>query len=531
MSLDELWPHQERGLVEYRAAEVGGYNRIVLCTPTGGGKTRVICRLCRDWLDEGHKIVVYTNRKMLVDQLRTVMDGFGLPFGVRAAGHQDQRELPLQVASIQTENARVFKREMGAWELHKADRYVIDECHLMTGESVERVMDQHRDEGAIGLGTTATPIDLSRLWDKLIVAGTTSELRKCGSLVAAVHYGVGEPDMRHVKRVKVGEDWTESQNRKAIMTQSILGEALKHYNRLNPDRRPALGFAPGVPESVWFAEQFTVNGVRSASIDGADIWLGNAGPVTGPPYGKLYKTDAAARQEVMEMSAAGEIKVVWNRFVLREGIDMPWVEHMIFATVFGSLQTYLQSGGRGLRASPKTGKEQVVVQDHGGNWHRHGSLNADRDWDLCLTPAMATGLRLDQWQNPRRGERAEDQPTICPQCQRVIVNRNECPCGYRLDRTKKTRPVIQVDGALELVQGDVYHAKKTVFKPDTHTLWQKMYYRARQSGMTFRAAEGLFYTEHRYYPPRDLPLMPKHDRDWYREVGAVKYQDLIPKPE
>lgn len=530
MSLDELWPHQEQGYRCVREAEVTGWNRVVLCTPTGGGKTRVVCRLCRDWIDEGHRVVVYTNRKMLVDQLRRVMDGFGLTFGVRAAGHQDQRELPLQVSSIQTENARVFQREMGKWELHKADRFVIDECHLMTGESVERVMNQHRDEGAFGLGVTATPIDLFRLWDKLIVAGTTSELRKCGSLVVAEQYGVGEPDMRHIKRIKIGEDLTESQNRKAIMTQSILGETLKHYRRLNPDQKPALGFAPGVPESVWFAEQYTANGIRAASIDGADIWLGNVG-CSGPPYGKLYKSDPAARKELEEMARAGEVKIVWNRFVLREGIDWPWIEHMIFATVFGSLQTFLQSGGRGLRASPETGKTRVIIQDHGGNWHRHGSLNADRDWDLCMTPAMATGLRLDQWQNPRRGERAEEQPTICPACQRVLVGRRFCPCGFQLDRTKKVRPVIQVDGELVWVEGDVYHAKQTKFKPDTHTLWQKMYYRAKAAGMTFRAAEGLFYHENHYYPPRDLPLMPKYDRDWYREVGEVKYQDLVPKAE
>lgn len=520
MSLDELWPHQLRARDLVRACEVRNRDRVVLCIPTGGGKTRVIARLCHEWLSEGLKVVVYTNRKLLVDQLRKVLAGLGFDFGVRAAGHQDQRELPLQVSSVQTELARVYQRELGAWELHKADRYVVDECHLMTGDSVERIMNAHRDEGAFGLGTTATPIDLARLWDELIVAGTTSELRACGALVKADHFGVGEPDLRHIKRVKVGEDLTESQASKAIMTQSILGETVKHYRRLNEEGKPALLFAPGVPESVWFAEQFTLNGIRSASIDGSDIWLD----------GKLYKTDQAARQEVLDMSEAGDIKVVCNRFVLREGVDMPWIEHGIFATVFGSLQTYLQSGGRLIRASPKTGKVRAVVQDHGGNWHRHGSLNADRDWDLSLSPAAIAGMRLDQWMRPNRGDRPEPQPHVCPQCQRVL-NRLDCPCGFSIRGDRKSRPVVQVDGSLALIDGDIYHPIKTTFKPDTHTKWQKMYYRAKASGMTFRAAEGLFYAENRYYPPRDLPLMPKSKADWYRVVGDVPYPALIPKQD
>jgi superfamily II DNA or RNA helicase len=47
-------------------------------------------------------------------------------------------------------------------------------------------------------------------------------------------------------------------------------------------------------------------------------------------------------------------------------VNWPWIEHLILAFVAGSLQTYLQIGGRGLRASPETGKTQVIIQDHGG---------------------------------------------------------------------------------------------------------------------------------------------------------------------
>ena len=100
LSLPDMWPHQVRAYDEVRDAHRGGWNRVVLTIPTGGGKTRVICELVANWLAEGLKVVVYTNRRMLVDQLRKVLSKAGFEFGVRAAGAQDQRDLPLQISSI-----------------------------------------------------------------------------------------------------------------------------------------------------------------------------------------------------------------------------------------------------------------------------------------------------------------------------------------------------------------------------------------------------------------------------------------------
>ena len=58
--------------------------------------------------------------------------------------------------------------------------------------------------------------------------------------------------------------------------------------------------------------------------------------------------------------------VLCNRFVCA-GIDAPWLAHGIFATIFTSLQSYLQSGGRLLRSFP--GIDAVTIR-HGGNWWR-----------------------------------------------------------------------------------------------------------------------------------------------------------------
>src|SRR5262249_8275086 len=145
---------------------------------------------------------------------------------------------------------------------------------------------------AVCVGFTATPIGLGDLYDTLIIAGTNSELRECGALVPCYHYGPDEPDMRHIRRVEVGKDLTENQNRRAMMVTGIFGGVLESWRKLNPEEKPTILFAPGVRESVWFADQFRANGIRAAHIDGEDVYVD----------GKWVKSSREARADVLNGS-------------------------------------------------------------------------------------------------------------------------------------------------------------------------------------------------------------------------------------
>lgn len=503
-----MWPHQARGVSETLEAQNAGYNRVCLTSPTGGGKTRIMCELIDHWLSNGLRVAVYTDRRMLIDQITTVMHKTGFDFGVRAAGHEPQQEFPLQISSVQTENARVFKS--AKWSLHNADRVLVDEAHKMTGEVVQKILTTHMEEdGAKVVGVTATPLGVGSTYDKLIVAGTNSELRACGALVKCYHYGPDEPDLRHIGKVQLGQDLTEKQNVKAMMTPTIFARVWEWWQKLNPRRLPTILFAPGVAESIWFAEQFVANGISAAHIDGQEVWVN----------GDVERTSRDARDRVLEGSKDGSIKVICNRFVLREGVDAPWLAHGIFATVFGSLQSYLQAGGRLLRAYP--GLESVTLQDHGGNWWRHGSLNADREWRLDYTNAMVAGMREDRMRQKREAE-----PVLCPNCKQVL-NRPVCACGWECKSSTKSRPVIQANGDLKEMHGDIFRPRRINQNPLAHKLWERMYWRAKKSGMTFRQAEALFAMENNWgWPDRQMPLMPKNELDWFRKVEDVAKESL-----
>jgi superfamily II DNA or RNA helicase len=182
MSAD--WPHQTRAVADTLAAIEAVRRLIALTSPTGGGKTRIAQRLIERWRAEGLRIAVYTNRKLLVDQLGRALDQAGLPYGVRAAGRERNRGHPLQICSVQTELAR-----KGRWERFPAQRLIVDEAHLQMGPAARELFLAHHADGAAVVGLTATPLGLGGLYDRLIVAGTNSELRACGALVPAVHYG------------------------------------------------------------------------------------------------------------------------------------------------------------------------------------------------------------------------------------------------------------------------------------------------------------------------------------------------------
>ena len=495
----QLWPHQERALEEIRPLiEIG--NRLCVVSPTGGGKTRIMTEL----LELGHRAVIYTNRRLLLEQLANVLDEEGFKYGLRMAGQPENLDCPIQLASIQTEDSRVLKRHQRA--VHNAHLVLIDEIHLNKSNMMLELLERHGDACLVGF--TATPVGLSHIVDHLVLAGTKSELRETGALVPAREFAPDEPDMSKIKRTQTGE-YTYKDVRKAIMTQTIFGRVLDHWKRLNPDGRPTLLFACGKPESLWFAQEFEKAGIRAAHIDGNEVYID----------GCHYPSDPEVRASVREMSKRGEVPVVCNRFVMREGIDWPWLYHGIFATVFGALSSYLQSGGRLLRAHPSM--EACIIQDHGGNWHRHGLMNWDRKWDL-----EDTDYRLGYRRVRNMKEKKELEPILCPKCYTPRLSGPICPeCEYR--STGRVRMVMQANGQLKEVWGNIYKSPRIYKKPDAEKKWVECVMRWGWKGGTFNQARGLFQYENYYQePPPGLPYMPddRAPEDWFRRIS-----DVLPK--
>jgi len=491
----DLWPHQVRiiGAIEDRMQSKG--HRLLISAPTGAGKSRCMLELFK--ANRHRKACLYTHRRLLLDQLAQNLQDAGLEFGLRAAGHDTDYSKNLQLCMIQTEHSK--REDRG---LHDAELVIIDEAHVIKASMAEEIVSEHVDGGALIVGFTATPLDLGHMYDELFVGAANSQLRACGAHVPCYHYAPDSVDTAKLKRQKTGE-YYQGDVLRAIMTPTIIARVVANHKLLNPEQRPAILFAPGVSESRWFAEELCKAGIESGHIDGEYIWMD----------GKTVPNTTMYREEFLAKLRSGEMKVACNRFVLREGIDVPELYHAIFATCFGSLQSYLQAGGRLLRSHSSL--SHVIVQDHGNNVLTHGSLNADREWELTATAQKTLSQRIE-----RLREQKEEEPIICTECFGIRAGGPRCPiCGHCENR--RVRRVIELDGSLRMVEGPLYKPMRVDRKPGSLERWKKIYWRAKNSkNMTFRQARSLYAKESGdwTYPSAFLPLMPINPEDMVERV-------------
>lgn len=510
-----LWIPQARGIM----GTIDALNRdkvVCLYSPTGGGKTSQAIELFLWAKSNFVGGAFYVNRKLLVGQTADRFRKAGLRFGIRAADYEDQYDFsaPFQVCSADTERSRVYGPKK-YWDLHDVGPggvVVIDEAHIQKSDTIRQIIDDYKARGAKIVLLTATPIGLSTWADELVVSGKMQEYWACNALVRASVFSPDQPDLAKIKRNATGE-YILGEKKRQIYTQSIVGNVIANWRTHNPDARPTLLYAPGVAESVWFCEQFRNKGVNFCHVDATDAVVD----------GKRIKLTRPVWEEIAKRYKNGEIKGICSRMKLREGIDFPFTFHAILATPIGSLASYIQTCGRVLRYSPET-PDRVVITDHGGNYHRHGSPNDNRDWHGIwdLPESVVSELHT---KSIKDGETPE--PIRCPKCGGERKSGNKCPhCGFTHEKSK--RLVVMEDGRMVEREGRLVRSRKVRLERDTAKKWEKLYwgFKKKKIEKSFDQMYAYFQHQYHYAPPRDLPLMPIKSNDWSRKVYKAEMNTL-----
>lgn len=494
-----LWPHQARGIGEIAQLIASGCKRIAFTAPTGLGKSRC----ANEILSWGLPALMLCNRTMLFEQLGRGLAKSGIYFDTLASGYAQSYMENVTLGMMQTISKRWTS---GRIELPPADLVILDEAHNETGRRSCKILKHYQERGATTICLTATPIGIGHMADHLVVAGNNTEGRACGALVPASTYAPDEPDPKSFKASTKGIIQFKDEV-KEVMLKVVTGRVLEHYFRHNPDQRPAVLFAPGVAESAWICDQFREAGVPWSHIDSKRIVLN----------GEVMPASRENRDRLLEAIRTGETKGVSNRFVLREGIDLPQLYHCIFACTFGSLTSYLQAGGRILRSHPSL--DHVLVTDHGGNYWRYGSLNEDREWSLDDTEKS---LREKREAKPP-GE-PQEEAIVCPQCSHVRSAGAVCPqCGFAYKGMR--RIIVQTDGTLRAVDGPAVRRSKSDL-PDAIKRWISVYYMCKNSGKTFSQAWEIYKRKYGVAPRVDFPMMPKDVYDWKKKVSELSARKL-----
>lgn len=514
------WPHQLAAVekcVDFIDSKESAEG-LCITSPTGGGKSFMFMALIRWCIKEKMTVGLVTHRTLLYEQIASGLEKEGIPFMPIASGRDGGYGIAnVYLMMIQTARSRHGK---GQWnDDWRFDVLLVDEAHVVgsAGTAEEALIKEHLSRGAIRIGFTATPLGVSHMYKNLFTAGTKSSLRNCKSLTWAEIAACGELDTSQVKKECVGEDYSSGQL-KLIWNQAIVSNVFDAWKQFNPDARLAMGFSPGVPESMALAREFHDRGVEACAIDSKGAWA----------RGERWDGKSARDDVLNEWRSGGFQGPMFNRFVLREGFDEKKLWHLILACPIGSLLSMQQVYGRVLRWSAET-PNGVMVTDHGGNWYRHPGPNDDIPWDLYYNedPSLLSKERREQLSTSDPDERAKYTPLMCAKCKKMYKPAAACPhCGHVASPVY--REVIQKDGTLKRVKG-VSKVRRPRTKETTVSIWKQCYRRIekKRSGCgTFSQARGLFIYENGYCPPHDLPLMPRNAKDWVHKIDSVNKKDL-----
>lgn len=423
----------DRGYQRYLCGQVAakrreGYRRILVQSGTGTGKTHMSSRIQRNCERQGLRSLFTTPRRELAYQTVKRMRAMGMDPGLIMAGEPTNLHRLTQVASIDTLQSRVVKRQQ--MPMPKARLLNVDEAHLFVTDIRMALLDMIEDEPAV-VGWTATPAKgdgrpMKELFDTLIIGPSNGWMMDQGYLVRPRYFAPSKPDLK-VLRVGKDGDYTEGSAAKAAM--KLVGDVVDNWLRI-AEGRSTVVFAVNRKHGRALTERFIEAGVTAEFVDG--------------------DTPKEQRREIFERVGSGETTVLVNVFVASYGLDIPPLSVCVLARPTKSLVLYHQMVGRVLRPVYAAGitdeelvpddaaqlrlfaiatstKPDCIVIDHAGAVDRLGFVEDDVPWTLEGDEDIADVMLA------KKRERNEPKEITCPQCKTVFKGKHFCPkCGFEM---------------------------------------------------------------------------------------------------
>jgi DNA repair protein RadD len=392
----DLRPYQAEAVEAARAAIRDGAKNILICAPTGAGKTVIASYLIEACANKGRRAAFCVDRLSLIDQTSDTFDRYGIEHGIIQANHWRFKPSRLvQIVSQQT----VARRQ---WP--DADLIVVDEAHTVT----QTVLARLGVRNVVSIGLTATPFTkgLGKLYDEVVNVTTTNRLIEQGFLSKYRIFACAEPNMDGVK-VVAGE-WEREETEKRAL--EVVGDVVQEYLKHGQGRK-FICSAVDTAHVMELQRQFLAAGINAATYTYKDKEEDRSETVS-----EFRKPDSAIRGLITVTAAS-------------KGFDVADIGVVIMARPLRkSLAEHIQFFGRGLRISE--GKDECLILDHSGNCVRF--------WQDMQEFFEHGASELDDGkkkEKPKPKEKAEAEPVKCPQCRAVHKPAPFCPaCGHEYPR-------------------------------------------------------------------------------------------------
>jgi len=340
-----LRPYQREAIDAVLGARRAGVRRMLVCLPTGAGKTVIFSHLAQL---AKRQVLVLAHREELLgqacDKLRHALgdaDVVALERGdERAPAHAK-----VVVASIRSLHEERLARVIGGRELGLV---IYDECHHAAAEDNLRVLRQvgvfEPNFSGTLLGFTATTArgdgkGLDTVFERIVYSRSLPELIADGYLAPLRGFRIStSADLTRLSTA--GVDFREEELSEAVDIEQRNALVARSIQELARDRR-----------TIAFC--VTVNHARN---------LSRALNLLGVPAGIVHGgMSRELRAEVLADFRAGRIHVLANVAVLTEGFDDPGVSCVAMARPTRSEGLYAQCVGRGTRLFE--GKQDCLILD------------------------------------------------------------------------------------------------------------------------------------------------------------------------
>jgi superfamily II DNA or RNA helicase len=334
---------QQAALSELRATHDLGQRSGAVILPTGSGKTRAAVL---DILRRQVQLCVYVAHSHEI--LESAEEEFLQVFPREQIIRFDRRPTHGALRRINLITIQSLVRNLAAFRGRQVDYLVVDEFHHAAAPSYRRTVAALQPSFLLGL--TATPFrgdqqDVLKLCDDNVIV--SYELRQgieLGVLSPYHYYGCfDDVDYTDIRHNGMRYDITDLERALIIPERNA---AIIAKWRERADGKPTVAFCCSHKHAQRVAKSF-----RDAEI-AAEVYLS-----TNPQE---------SRTSLRDCLRAGTVKVLCVVDILNEGVDLPFVECLLFLRPTESKRVFFQQLGRGLRRF--VGKERCLVIDFIGNF-------------------------------------------------------------------------------------------------------------------------------------------------------------------